>query len=313
MAQLHRARNPDVWIRPGHTIHPSGSWFEGRTVLAFAQIDSLHDSARREAGLSYDRTSQRTGHRCVTTVFPFALIAALVAALAMHDDSRAQTQAPSGLTSVPGLKVGHAEMPGRPTGCTVVLAEAGSGRRRRRPWLGPGHARDRPAQPRRHGREGRRHRAHRRQRVRPRRGDRRHALPRGARRRLRDRVRQGPDRAGRRLVRPLRGRPEDQAGRRLRLPRSGRRVERARRRGQRRRGQPARRSASSRAPRARCAAASARRRSRLPVGPDRRGARRGERGGRRHRPVHRPRRRGRPHAGRQGSRRREDAHPRRAR
>jgi len=58
--------------------------------------------------------------------FPFALTAALIAALAMHDDSRAQTQAPSGLTAVSGLTVGHAEMPGRPTGCTVVLAEQGA-------------------------------------------------------------------------------------------------------------------------------------------------------------------------------------------
>ena len=59
-------------------------------------------------------------------VFPLALTAALIAALAMQDDSRAQTQAPSGLTSVQGLEVGHAEMPGRPTGCTVVLAEQGA-------------------------------------------------------------------------------------------------------------------------------------------------------------------------------------------
>ncbi len=59
-------------------------------------------------------------------VLPFALLAALVAALVMHDDSRAQTQASYGLTAVEGLKVGHAEMPGRPTGCTVVLAEQGA-------------------------------------------------------------------------------------------------------------------------------------------------------------------------------------------
>ena len=31
-----------------------------------------------------------------------------------------------GLTSVDGIKVGHHTMPGRPTGCTVVLAEAGA-------------------------------------------------------------------------------------------------------------------------------------------------------------------------------------------
>lgn len=32
----------------------------------------------------------------------------------------------AGLTAVPGLRVGHASMPGRPTGCTVVIAEAGA-------------------------------------------------------------------------------------------------------------------------------------------------------------------------------------------
>jgi L-aminopeptidase/D-esterase-like protein len=38
----------------------------------------------------------------------------------------AAAQPPGGLTAVPGLKVGHAVMPGRPTGCTVVLAEGGA-------------------------------------------------------------------------------------------------------------------------------------------------------------------------------------------
>lgn len=37
-----------------------------------------------------------------------------------------QTPAGAGLTSVAGLKVGHFTMAGRPTGCTVVLAEAGA-------------------------------------------------------------------------------------------------------------------------------------------------------------------------------------------
>lgn len=59
-------------------------------------------------------------------VLPLALISALIAAIAMHDDPRAQTPPPSGLTSVAGLEVGHAEMTGRPTGCTVVLARQGA-------------------------------------------------------------------------------------------------------------------------------------------------------------------------------------------
>jgi L-aminopeptidase/D-esterase-like protein len=57
---------------------------------------------------------------------PFAFLAALAATIAMHADSPAQTAAPGGLTSVTGLKVGHFSMPGRPTGCTVVLAEKGA-------------------------------------------------------------------------------------------------------------------------------------------------------------------------------------------
>jgi L-aminopeptidase/D-esterase-like protein len=57
---------------------------------------------------------------------PSVFIAALAATVAMHADSRAQTAAPGGLTSVAGLKVGHFSMPGRPTGCTVVLSEGGA-------------------------------------------------------------------------------------------------------------------------------------------------------------------------------------------
>jgi len=44
----------------------------------------------------------------------------------MPRDSNAQPQVPAGLTAVAGLKVGHFAMPERPTGCTVVLAEAGA-------------------------------------------------------------------------------------------------------------------------------------------------------------------------------------------
>jgi len=38
----------------------------------------------------------------------------------------ADSETPAGLTAVAGIKVGHATMAGRPTGCTVVLAEGGA-------------------------------------------------------------------------------------------------------------------------------------------------------------------------------------------
>lgn len=44
----------------------------------------------------------------------------------MHADSSTETAARTGLTAIPGLKVGHFAMAGRPTGCTVVLAEGGA-------------------------------------------------------------------------------------------------------------------------------------------------------------------------------------------
>src|SRR6185436_16922376 len=40
--------------------------------------------------------------------------------------SHAQAGAERGLTAVPGLKVGHHTLEARPTGCTVVIAEAGA-------------------------------------------------------------------------------------------------------------------------------------------------------------------------------------------
>lgn len=49
-------------------------------------------------------------------------IAAIVAATAIL---RADGQ-PAGLTTVPGIKVGHYTMPGRPTGCTVILPPEGA-------------------------------------------------------------------------------------------------------------------------------------------------------------------------------------------
>ena len=43
----------------------------------------------------------------------------------MSDTARSQVTR-SGLTAVAGIKVGHFTMAERPTGCTVVLAEAGA-------------------------------------------------------------------------------------------------------------------------------------------------------------------------------------------
>ena len=90
-----------------------------------------------------------------------------------------------GLTAVEGLKVGTVTLTERPTGCTVILVDGdgavgGVDVARRR----AGHARDRSARPGQHGRQGQRDRALGRQRLRPRRGDRRGALARGARHRL---------------------------------------------------------------------------------------------------------------------------------
>ncbi len=63
---------------------------------------------------------------------PRLAVALAVSALALHSAAAqraagagAATRTPS-LTDVLGLQVGHAEMPGRPTGCTVVLARAGA-------------------------------------------------------------------------------------------------------------------------------------------------------------------------------------------
>ncbi len=57
---------------------------------------------------------------------PFALAAALAAAITMNADSRAQAPSSAGLTAVAGLEVGQFTMPGRPTGCTVVIARDGA-------------------------------------------------------------------------------------------------------------------------------------------------------------------------------------------
>jgi L-aminopeptidase/D-esterase-like protein len=55
-----------------------------------------------------------------------ASVGALVGLAFLGGGVRAQPPAPGGLTSVAGLKVGHSTMAGRPTGCTVVLAEGGA-------------------------------------------------------------------------------------------------------------------------------------------------------------------------------------------
>lgn len=51
---------------------------------------------------------------------------ALPLLLAMTQTPATTPPAPAGLTAVPGLKVGHHTLAERPTGCTVVLAEAGA-------------------------------------------------------------------------------------------------------------------------------------------------------------------------------------------
>jgi L-aminopeptidase/D-esterase-like protein len=54
-------------------------------------------------------------------------LAAAIGAVAMNSmtSSASAPQSPAGLTAVAGLKVGHFTLSERPTGCTVVLAEAG--------------------------------------------------------------------------------------------------------------------------------------------------------------------------------------------
>jgi L-aminopeptidase/D-esterase-like protein len=62
------------------------------------------------------------GSVCYTRVS----IGVLAGLVLMNTAVDAQPPAPGGLTAVAGLKVGHYSMAGRPTGCTVVLAEAGA-------------------------------------------------------------------------------------------------------------------------------------------------------------------------------------------
>jgi L-aminopeptidase/D-esterase-like protein len=55
-----------------------------------------------------------------------AVLLAACAVLCSPVHTMTMSDARGGLTAVDGIKVGHQTMPGRPTGCTVVLAEAGA-------------------------------------------------------------------------------------------------------------------------------------------------------------------------------------------
>ena len=57
---------------------------------------------------------------------PRAISLAFAAAIATAATVSAQQPANATLTAVPGIKVGHHTLTERPTGCTVILAEAGA-------------------------------------------------------------------------------------------------------------------------------------------------------------------------------------------
>jgi L-aminopeptidase/D-esterase-like protein len=61
----------------------------------------------------------------ITSVVSLGVVIGLMS-VATTTPMHAQTARPAGLTSVPGVKVGHYTMPGRPTGCTVILPPEGS-------------------------------------------------------------------------------------------------------------------------------------------------------------------------------------------
>jgi L-aminopeptidase/D-esterase-like protein len=74
-------------------------------------IDQPHPRTRPAGGA-------QTGCRLLVAT------AALAGALMTHSDPAAQV--PAGLTAVAGIKVGHHTLAERPTGCTVILVEAGA-------------------------------------------------------------------------------------------------------------------------------------------------------------------------------------------
>ena len=92
--------------------------------------------------------------------FSAALAAGLCRRLARRGERGAELAArrrcrpAGGLTDVAGLSVGHFTDSRRPTGCTVVLAEAGAVCGVDVRGGAPGHARDRPARPGEHGPAG---------------------------------------------------------------------------------------------------------------------------------------------------------------
>jgi L-aminopeptidase/D-esterase-like protein len=55
-----------------------------------------------------------------------ASVAGVAGVALLSGATGAQSPSSAGLAAVVGLKVGHASMPGRPTGCTVVVAEGGA-------------------------------------------------------------------------------------------------------------------------------------------------------------------------------------------
>ena len=59
-------------------------------------------------------------------VEPYWRLAAWSAVIVLIDGSSLAAQSMKGLTDVPGVKVGHHTLGARPTGCTVVLTEAGA-------------------------------------------------------------------------------------------------------------------------------------------------------------------------------------------
>jgi L-aminopeptidase/D-esterase-like protein len=60
------------------------------------------------------------------TIRRFACVGLFAGLALLTATSRAQSPAAPGLTAIGGLKVGHFAMAGRPTGCTVVLADGGA-------------------------------------------------------------------------------------------------------------------------------------------------------------------------------------------
>ena len=67
---------------------------------------------------------RRTHAAAIVAVFVAAAMG--VSAGQQEGRIRSTMRSKSGLTDVPGIKVGHVTRPERPTGCTVILAEAGA-------------------------------------------------------------------------------------------------------------------------------------------------------------------------------------------